>query len=686
MRELGANAKDAHEMAGKPTAVWECHIPTRLEPYFGVRDYGTGLSHAFMMDNYTDIGYSDKRDSDDAIGGFGIGRLSAFSYTDAYTVESIQSGQQRIYSVHLGSAGIPVVVQLGNTLHTTEPDGFHVKVPVKDDDLYTFEDKGKRVYAHFDPQPKFNKEDYAFKKQIQVMGPDKTWWVDAGQNSFKVVMGGVAYPVSNGEIGVSPYSYNLNLTMEFPIGGLDITPSRESLKWTDRTSEKIKGKYELVKMELLTEAQKEIDKATSQFDACRIARTALHTYNTVAGSSATQPMKLTYKGSEVSTYFRITHTYNSNTTPFSTTDFRKIPSYNLKYHKRPAGYYAPKIEVNPTQPSDIYITTTKDLRVPSRLKEHYQNVVPNTDEDVFIIKTDDVAKTLKELKDTGYPDDNIYILADVVADVQSHNGGGVRTTRPSGSIYSVTMGNLMNNYNEIKSNVLFTAENDLDPKLSSGVYVDVSGWQITSNSLDWNKIKDYLNDLHKMKVITSDTRLYVALKTAKNPFGPSNDWTEFETFCQEKLDEFETLHTTQELKRQYKRTKQYNSRYDYGLLDYLLKDEVLPLLPPRLKRLTTYFKVLDERYVDEGDGYVNMDGYVSLYKDMKGDESPWYEKSKESIYDKVNFMPSLLLPYQRYDCALKWSNSNYYASGHSDNGRRERVIELLTMIENSSKL
>ena len=209
MRELGANAKDAHEMAGKPTAVWECHIPTRLEPYFGVRDYGTGLSHAFMMDNYTDIGYSDKRDSDDAIGGFGIGRLSAFSYTDAYTVESIQSGQQRIYSVHLGSAGIPVVVQLGNTLHTTEPDGFHVKVPVKDDDLYTFEDKGKRVYAHFDPQPKFNKEDYAFKKQIQVMGPDKTWWVDAGQNSFKVVMGGVAYPVSNGEIGVSPYSYNL---------------------------------------------------------------------------------------------------------------------------------------------------------------------------------------------------------------------------------------------------------------------------------------------------------------------------------------------------------------------------------------------------------------------------------------------------------------------------------------------
>ena len=44
IRELSCNAYDAHVAAGKPDIPFEIHIPTRLEPYFSVKDDGIGLS------------------------------------------------------------------------------------------------------------------------------------------------------------------------------------------------------------------------------------------------------------------------------------------------------------------------------------------------------------------------------------------------------------------------------------------------------------------------------------------------------------------------------------------------------------------------------------------------------------------------------------------------------------------
>ena len=43
IREISCNAVDAHTAAGNPDRI-HVHLPTRLEPHFSVRDYGTGLS------------------------------------------------------------------------------------------------------------------------------------------------------------------------------------------------------------------------------------------------------------------------------------------------------------------------------------------------------------------------------------------------------------------------------------------------------------------------------------------------------------------------------------------------------------------------------------------------------------------------------------------------------------------
>jgi HSP90 family molecular chaperone len=44
IRELSTNAYDAHVSAGCPDSPFRVQLPTKLEPVFVVRDFGTGLS------------------------------------------------------------------------------------------------------------------------------------------------------------------------------------------------------------------------------------------------------------------------------------------------------------------------------------------------------------------------------------------------------------------------------------------------------------------------------------------------------------------------------------------------------------------------------------------------------------------------------------------------------------------
>jgi len=45
IRELSCNATDSHVAAGRAGTAFDVHLPNALEPYFSIRDYGTGLSH-----------------------------------------------------------------------------------------------------------------------------------------------------------------------------------------------------------------------------------------------------------------------------------------------------------------------------------------------------------------------------------------------------------------------------------------------------------------------------------------------------------------------------------------------------------------------------------------------------------------------------------------------------------------
>ena len=53
IRELSCNAVDSHVAAGKAGVPFEVHLPNSLDPFFSIRDFGTGLTHEQVTNIYT---------------------------------------------------------------------------------------------------------------------------------------------------------------------------------------------------------------------------------------------------------------------------------------------------------------------------------------------------------------------------------------------------------------------------------------------------------------------------------------------------------------------------------------------------------------------------------------------------------------------------------------------------------
>ena len=93
IRETVANGRDSHVEAGttdKPVIIRlyikDNHI------HIAVRDYGTGLSPERFNKIYLNIGSSSKRDSNDYIGAFGIGRWSQLAVSDVSRITNYYNG------------------------------------------------------------------------------------------------------------------------------------------------------------------------------------------------------------------------------------------------------------------------------------------------------------------------------------------------------------------------------------------------------------------------------------------------------------------------------------------------------------------------------------------------------------------------------------------------------------------
>ena len=231
IREISCNAYDSHVESGN-TQPFDVHLPTTYEPWFSVRDYGTGIEHEQMLTFYTQAFASTRQKSNQYVGNLGIGRLSCLALVDSFTVTSYVDGIESIYSVYKDANGLPTLSTLSQS-PTTEPNGLLVKVSSQSHRVAEFYREARYVYRFFDIIPNINvstikREIDSDLKKYTVTGDG--FAVATGYGQLFAVMGNVCYEIDR---SLNPKS--LDGYIRFNIGDLNFDPGREKLSLDDKT-------------------------------------------------------------------------------------------------------------------------------------------------------------------------------------------------------------------------------------------------------------------------------------------------------------------------------------------------------------------------------------------------------------------------------------------------------------------
>lgn len=271
IRELSTNAVDSHIAAGRPETPFDVHLPTSLEPWFAVRDYGTGLTNDQVTNIYTTYFESTKTASNDFTGCLGLGSKSPFAYTDNFTVTAIKDGNKGIYTAFINDHGVPSIALMMEEA-TDEPSGVEVKFAVDNhSDFRKFQYEAASVYTYFKLRPVVNIESFKVEEQTY----DRMDIVPGvhqynGNRSSRAIMGNIAYPIdvpnSEQNLGALGRLLNCGLEMHFEIGELDFQASREGLSYIPQTIDSIRKRLETLNAALFDVLAKEVDAVANEWD------------------------------------------------------------------------------------------------------------------------------------------------------------------------------------------------------------------------------------------------------------------------------------------------------------------------------------------------------------------------------------------------------------------------------------
>lgn len=273
IREYSCNAVDSHIEAGKADVPFDVHLPTSLEPWFSIRDYGVGLDDVQVRDIFTTYFESTKTGTDDLIGGLGLGSKSAFSYTENFTITAIKNGMKRVFTAFINSEGVPSIALMGQE-ESSEPTGVEIRFAVEDThDFRKFYDEARHVYRHFKLRPVvsgtgFTFDDVEYSERDIIPGVHIRGRADSYYGAASVaIMGNIEYPI---ELPSHQTEYSdllkCGLVMEFGIGELDIQASREGLSYIPETVAAINAKLEQLNNSLSGILKTEVDKIKNPWE------------------------------------------------------------------------------------------------------------------------------------------------------------------------------------------------------------------------------------------------------------------------------------------------------------------------------------------------------------------------------------------------------------------------------------
>ena len=279
IREIIANALDVTK-----SKKVDIQLPTRIEPNFIVRDFGCGLSEEDMLGLYTKYGKSTKRESNESIGGFGIGRFAPLSYTDSFIVRSVHKGHKHSYIIRVDEQDDTIVSQI-ESQPTKEADGIYIQVGIKKDDIEEFFKIFKKTWWYRKDDIELLNEGWGDLKlgkpqesnDVFDLYEENSYWEDVAHYGDEpyVLMGGIPYKVNQDE---NWYMFKKGVVYKAEIGEFKLHHSRETLEYSPLVKQALKKASDKIFDKLNQTLGSQMDKANTFYEASEIMYKAMETY------------------------------------------------------------------------------------------------------------------------------------------------------------------------------------------------------------------------------------------------------------------------------------------------------------------------------------------------------------------------------------------------------------------------
>lgn len=251
IREIVSNAWDSHVEAGTtdiPVIIRFKYNTNNWE--VTIRDFGTGLSPERFQEVYCNIGSSTKRESNEFIGGFGIGKYSSLACTNTVYITSYYEGTAFLY----------VMVKSGNTITTNlvmkkpteEKNG--VEVTIKNISNIEPYRKALRYIVFF---PNVYVDGIDNKINNTKLKRFNNFAVASEPIDTKILLGNVLYPCNDKLLSIESKDFLRNIessgiVIKFNVGEISITPNRESIIYSSDTISKMEDRIRAAEAELNT--------------------------------------------------------------------------------------------------------------------------------------------------------------------------------------------------------------------------------------------------------------------------------------------------------------------------------------------------------------------------------------------------------------------------------------------------
>jgi hypothetical protein len=295
IRELVANGIDAHVVAKNSTDDVLLQLPTVLQDEFSIRDYGDGMPHDFILNNYSTLGFSSKTRTNAATGMFGLGSKTPYAVVDRFSVVTFIDGEERSYLCHYDDEGMPSVSFL-SARKTQERNGTKIafKTPraMQQEFMAALERiaisfaeyKVKVIGARADWMPTFTKlvpgvylfdsrshsrDERVLVRQGAAIYPLNIAAVplleDAHRNPVSIP--GLLRPMAVATVLRKYFDRNrhrytgaaqsdFGIMIDISIGTADVTTSREEMEYTPKTIKSLTEKLTLIAASILKEEQR----------------------------------------------------------------------------------------------------------------------------------------------------------------------------------------------------------------------------------------------------------------------------------------------------------------------------------------------------------------------------------------------------------------------------------------------